>query len=96
MSRRSLLNSPPREWRLTSILMLLGSGLCLPYTALAGNENDPPTKTPIKHVVVIFQENRSFDQYLPPIPSPQICQARPRFMQSKARRGSTGYSLPGC
>lgn len=68
MSRRSLFNSPPREWRLTSILMLLGSGLCLPYSAMADDETDVPTTTPIKHVVVSFQENRSFDQYFATYP----------------------------
>src|SRR5260370_3731094 len=34
----------------------------LPVTAYAG-PHDFPTKTPIKHVVVIFQENVSFDHY---------------------------------
>ena len=29
----------------------------------AASPNDAPTTTPIKHIVVIFQENRSFDQY---------------------------------
>ena len=28
-----------------------------------GNSKDPSTETPIKHVVIIFQENRSFDNY---------------------------------
>jgi phospholipase C len=35
---------------------------------MAGNETDVPTKTPIKHVVLIFQENRSFDQYFATYP----------------------------
>ncbi len=28
-----------------------------------GKRYDPPTNTPIKHVVVLFQENISFDHY---------------------------------
>ena len=28
-----------------------------------GNHNTQTTTTAIKHIVVIFQENRSFDQY---------------------------------
>ena len=33
------------------------------YPASAQHRADPPTTTPIKHVVVIFQENVSFDHY---------------------------------
>ena len=33
-----------------------------------GNHNTQTTTTPIKHVVVIFQENRSFDQYFATYP----------------------------
>ncbi len=31
--------------------------------AFAQHKADPPTTTPIKHVVIIFQENVSFDHY---------------------------------
>src|SRR6266700_7991039 len=37
--------------------------LLLAYPASAQDKDDFPTKTPIKHVVVIFQENVSFDHY---------------------------------
>jgi len=33
------------------------------YPAFAKDRDDFPTKTPIKHIVVIFQENVSFDHY---------------------------------
>src|SRR5713101_6028568 len=33
------------------------------YPAFAQDKDDFSTKTPIKHVVVIFQENVSFDHY---------------------------------
>jgi phospholipase C len=36
--------------------------------AAAHDNNDAPTKTPIKHLVVIFQENRSFDHYFATYP----------------------------
>ncbi|MGA8766822.1 MAG: alkaline phosphatase family protein [Candidatus Acidiferrales bacterium] len=36
-----------------------------------GDPNDFPTKTPIKHIVVIFQENRSFDHYFGTYPVAQ-------------------------
>jgi phospholipase C len=45
-------------------VMLLG-----PTTfTLAGDHDDSPTRTPIKHVVVIFQENVSFDHYFATYP----------------------------
>ncbi len=34
----------------------------------AANDDDSATRTPIKHIVVIFQENRSFDQYFATYP----------------------------
>jgi phospholipase C len=33
------------------------------YPASAGDRDDSKTRTPIKHVVVIFHENVSFDHY---------------------------------
>jgi phospholipase C len=36
----------------------------LPVVPVFGaDQDDFPTRTPIKHVVVIFQENSSFDHY---------------------------------
>jgi phospholipase C len=37
-------------------------------TSLGAFGNSAPTTTPIKHIVVIFQENRSFDQYFASYP----------------------------
>jgi phospholipase C len=38
------------------------------YSASANDRDDFPTRTPIKHVVVIFQENVSFDHYFATYP----------------------------
>jgi phospholipase C len=44
-----------------SALLVLGT---MPLPAFgAGPSSDPATATPIKHLVVIFQENISFDHY---------------------------------
>jgi phospholipase C len=43
---------------------ILSAGAIAPGIALA----DPPTTTPIKHVVIIFQENISFDHYFATYP----------------------------
>ncbi|HEX3416086.1 MAG TPA: hypothetical protein VHT21_06730, partial [Stellaceae bacterium] len=48
---------------------LAGAGLCLlvgtgfPGTSLAGNGGGSNTASPIEHLVIIFQENVSFDHY---------------------------------
>jgi phospholipase C len=45
------------------------SGGAAAQTATAGKVVEPPTTTPIKHVVVIFQENVSFDHYFGTYPN---------------------------
>ncbi|HVH85892.1 MAG TPA: alkaline phosphatase family protein [Terriglobales bacterium] len=50
---------------LTTIAALLGSSL----QAATGQQQDYATTTPIKHVVVIFQENVSFDHYFATYPN---------------------------
>ena len=52
---------------------------------LANGQNVHPTTTPIKHVVVIFQENVSFDHYFATYPNATNPQGEPRFV---ARRGT--------
>lgn len=62
--------------------LIAASALVLSATgrAFAGNDkNDPPTKTPIKHVVVIFQENISFDHYFGTYPFAQPNKDGSRF-----------------
>lgn len=49
-----------------SITLALCCSLLSPSVSASGNET--PTTTPIKHIVVIFQENRSFDQYFATYP----------------------------
>jgi phospholipase C len=45
-----------------------------------GSRDGPPTATPIKHVVVIFQENVSFDHYFGTYPKAQNPAGEPRFV----------------
>ena len=62
-----------RQLRSTSCLAA-GAGLCLlvgagfPGTSLAGDGGGPATASPIEHLVVIFQENVSFDHYFATYP----------------------------
>jgi phospholipase C len=54
----------PIHWRIaarTAVLTLLGQAM-IPMGAVAQQSpSEPPTQTPIKHVIVIIGENRSFD-----------------------------------
>ncbi len=54
---------------------ILSAGAIAPGIALA----DPPTTTPIKHVVIIFQENISFDHYFATYPTATNPSGQPRF-----------------
>jgi len=49
-------------------LALLAATLVAIGFAMPGAANDPVTTTPIKHVIVIFQENVSFDHYFATYP----------------------------
>jgi phospholipase C len=49
----------------------------------AVNPNTLPTSTPIKHLVVIFQENRSFDHYFGTYPNAQNPEGEPLFEPAK-------------
>ena len=56
--------------------------LCCMLTGMplhAAPPHDPPTTTPIKHIVVIFQENRSFDQYFGTYPYAANLPGEPPF-----------------
>src|ERR1700753_3779669 len=46
--------------------------------------NALPTKTPIKHLVVIFNENESFDHYFGTYPSALNVEGEPAFKAAKA------------
>jgi len=47
----------------------LMASLCL-YAALPGAKAQPPAATPIKRLVIIYQENRSFTITTAPSPGP--------------------------
>lgn len=52
--------------------------LCLGQGVASGAGTEPPTKTPIKHLIVIMQENHTFDSYFGTYPgadgiSPNTC-----------------------
>jgi phospholipase C len=58
----------------------------------AGAAAGPTTTTPIKHVVVIFQENVSFDHYFATYPDADNPPGEPRFFAKKGTPGVNGLT----
>jgi phospholipase C len=48
--------------------------------AVAADHDDFPTRTPVRHVVVIFQENVSFDHYFATYPNAANPDSEPKFV----------------
>ena len=64
--------------------------LCTTLAALPAMA-DREARTPIRHVVVIFQENVSFDHYFAHLPAtPRTHPASRAFTPARTRRRSTG------
>ncbi len=61
------------------LLMTLMAVGPIPTPAFAAGHGDAPTATPIKHLVVIFQENVSFDHYFGTYPLAANPGGEPRF-----------------
>src|SRR5262252_5742831 len=59
---------------------LLTAACVLPVAAHDKDKDDFPSKTPIKHVVVIFQENRTFDHYFGTYPIAANSPGEPKFV----------------
>src|SRR5215470_10353666 len=72
--------------RLVSVVAIVAFTLFPTLAGTAGarkdddNRNGSQTSTPIKHLVVIFQENVSFDHYFGTYPTAQNPAGEPRFI----------------
>src|SRR6202051_2938179 len=65
----------------------------LPVTpAVAKNPRSGDTVTPIKHLVIIFQENVSFDHYFGPYPNALNPEGEPAFHAKKKTPTVNGLS----
>ena len=73
--------TPRRPLISIAIAAVLGAAAVHPAAALAGAAG-PSTTTPIKHVVVIFQENVSFDHYFATYPFAMNPAGEPAFRPS--------------
>jgi len=69
--------------RIAAIALASNLVLAIPSGLLAGQPQDPaattPTTTPIKHVIVIFDENISFDHYFATYPHATNPEGEPAF-----------------
>jgi phospholipase C len=66
---------------------ILASGFALP--GVAADNDDFPSKTKIKHVVIIFEENRTFDHYFATYPFAANPVGEPKFI---AREDTPGVN----
>ncbi len=62
--------------------------------AVHGHSAAPATTTPIKHVVVIFQENVSFDHYFGTYPNAKNPPGEPKFTPAKDTPSVNGLNTP--
>jgi phospholipase C len=81
-----------RSWAACTLGVLAAAGLGAAGTRGAYAVSAPPATTPIQHIVVIFQENVSFDHYFATYPNAVNTPGDPVF---RAARGSYTPSING-
>jgi phospholipase C len=93
MSRESELFVRPRYIALIVLgLVLILSGTTVP--SAAGDETSVSTATPIKHLVVVFDENISFDHYFGTYPKAANPPGEPRFIPLRLTPNVNGLTGP--
>jgi phospholipase C len=80
-----------QKYLATSLAGLLVAGQ-MASPALMQAQTDGPTATPIKHVVVIFGENISFDHYFGTYPNALNPKGEPRFIAAPGTPSVNGYT----
>ena len=71
-----------RNWTLVGVAMMLliaSSGAFVPAKAARGSST-ATTNTPIKHLIILFQENVSFDHYFGTYPNATSPSGQPKFV----------------
>jgi phospholipase C len=74
------------------LLCLIASLVAGPVTTPAAFAGNVPTATPIKHIVIIFNENRSFDHYFGTYPNAKNPAGEPAFHPMKNTPTVNGFS----
>jgi hypothetical protein len=93
----------PRPWKAKLAVLaastIFSAAAAMPSVAGDDGVLSPSTQTPIKHVIVIFGENISFDHYFGTYPfaeNPKLQPAEPRFVASDDTHPPIPCSQPGC
>jgi phospholipase C len=76
------------------LLCLIASLVAGPVTTPAAFAGNVPTATPIKHIVIIFNENRSFDHYFGTYPWALNPKGEPQFHAAKNTPTVNGLGNP--
>ncbi len=71
-----------------SVLLASAAALLTAGTAIAATPDATPTSTPIKHVVIIFNENVSYDHYFATYPRATNPPGEPRFVGAAPRNNN--------
>ncbi|HLX14073.1 MAG TPA: alkaline phosphatase family protein [Bradyrhizobium sp.] len=69
--------------KLLSTVAMFGVATAVAWSAPVAADDQAKTATPIKHLVVIFQENRSFDHYFGTYPNALNVDGEPTFVAAK-------------
>ena len=81
---------------MAAVLLAVNLVVAMPHSLMAQSRNasaeDFPTATPIKHVVVIFQENVSFDHYFGTYSNAEIVEGGPQFQAKKGTPSVNGIT----
>lgn len=81
---------------ISSCLFFGGSAIATTTTGSSSSPNNTAnTKTPIKHLVVIFQENISFDHYFATYPNATNPQGQPKFIANPHKSAVNGLKSAG-
>lgn len=72
--------------------MMFAGVTIIPAVAVAQRGGGEPTTTPIKHLVVIFDENISFDHYFGTYPNALNPPGEPRFVPAPGTPSVNGYT----
>ena len=76
----------------TVVNITLATALMIASTAHASGNNSAPPMTPIQHLVVIFQENNSFDHYFGTYPYARNPAGEPQFVAAPGTPSVNGLS----
>ena len=91
--RYSLKKDAPRKMMATALALATALGpTALPTFAAPASHGDSSTATPIKHLVVIFQENVSFDHYFGTYPAATNPAGEPKFFAAPGTPAVNGFN----